>query len=91
MKRYSAFIILIFCILTGFIQSWAQGSFPLSITPSMPPPYPNRLSDFTDIESQLFINIFNSSDETYTIYLTGKLESELQGRADIYETIPTHL
>jgi hypothetical protein len=66
----------------------AQGSFPLQITVSLPPPYPNRLSDFTDIETSLFVDVFNPSDESYSIILTGRLEN--RGRGVVIYTNPSN-
>jgi len=82
MKKSNFIFILAFCAIAGQLSLFAQGSFPLSINVSLSPPYPTHLSDFTDIERQLFVDVFNSTTETYFIVITGNLESE-SGRISI--------
>ncbi|UII22905.1 hypothetical protein [Fulvivirga ligni] len=66
-----------------------QDQYPLSVSLTLGQPYPVKLSDFKDINSQVFINITNSSDQDYTI----KLQAELRGpifirSKDIYLSTP---
>jgi len=57
----------------------AQGDFPLQVKITIPTPYPTHLSDFTDVEERIFINVVNTSSETYQIILTGRLENDARG------------
>ncbi len=79
MKRIILYLILISFLIPGEAILMAQGSFPLSVSVRLGLPYPTRLSDFTDIESRVFIDVLNTSTESYSIVLTGKLETDTRG------------
>ncbi|GGC38159.1 hypothetical protein GCM10011506_24440 [Marivirga lumbricoides] len=57
----------------------AQAQFPLDVQVNVAPPYPLRLSDYTDISSQIFINVNNTSGQSYDITFLGTLTNNSRG------------
>lgn len=72
MKKSVCFFLL---YATTVAISLAQTGFPLDVTINVAPPYPVRLSDYTDIGSQVFINVNNPTGNTYEIIFQGTLEN----------------
>ncbi len=72
MKR---FITTFLCFQCYFFigKALAQSGFPLEITINVPPPYPVKLSEYTDFESQIFITVQNNTGNTYDIRFEGTL------------------
>lgn len=72
-------IIVFFLILISAFGARAQSgveSYPLNVTVSVMPRYPVRLSDYSDINSQVFIDIFNTTEEIYDVTLYGSLTGD---------------
>ncbi|MDH5398504.1 MAG: hypothetical protein OEX02_10175, partial [Cyclobacteriaceae bacterium] len=68
---------LVFMAIVMPLFSMAQ--FPLSLDVNMPPPYPVKLSSYTDFDSRIFITVNNDSQEEQEIILTGSLTSRNRG------------
>ena len=76
MNIYRKIALLIFGLSLS-LSSYAQ--FPLDVQIAIAPPYPIRLSEFTDINSQIFVDVINNSTETYEIVFIGSLSNEDRG------------
>lgn len=77
MKRYLYLHVLFIMIIQPFIVKAQVFDYPLSVDVNIMPPYPVRLSDFTDFDSQVLINVENNSPtESYEINFIGSLTSD---------------
>ncbi len=57
----------------------ALAQFPLDVRVTVASPYPLRLSDYTDFDSRVFVEIVNNSQQIQNITLQGSLESIERG------------
>ncbi len=69
--------------------TYVKAQFPLDVQVSIAPPYPIRLSDYTDFDSQVFIDVTNSSSESFDIILSGSVTNSERGIR--IETDPNNL
>ena len=60
-------------ILFMSLSSYTLAQLELQV--NVMPPYPVRLSDYTDIESRVFVTVSNSTNNPYEIILYGRWEA----------------
>ena len=85
-------LVLVFGCYITFLstnQAVAQSDFPLDVQVTIAPPYPIRLSDYTDFDAQVFVDVTNNTDESYEIILSGYIANEERGVR--IETDPNNL
>ena len=76
MKISKVFFLYFFII--GLSHS-ALAQFPLDVQVTIAPPYPIRLSDYTDFDSQIFIDVVNNNNEAFEIVFIGSLTNDNRG------------
>lgn len=72
-----------------FIAHVSLAQFPLELRVNVARPYPLRLSDYSDFESRIFIDVTNNTSSTFKIILSGSLTNDERGIK--IETDPNNL
>lgn len=81
LKPCKNILITLFMGITFFYsrELHAQSGFPLEVRVILSPPYPTHYSDFTDYDSRMFIEVNNTTTNTYRVVFMGSLENLSRG------------
>ncbi|MDH5604959.1 MAG: hypothetical protein OEY51_13505, partial [Cyclobacteriaceae bacterium] len=65
--------------ILAFMPLLSMAQFPIRVQVEMPPPYPYRLSEYTDFNSRIYVTVFNESSVDQEFVITGSLKGRNSG------------